>query len=216
MPQGKKNYRHQQRSDDGSQDSRQPEGFRQLRIHDSRHSRKPVARPATAISHSLGSYGKKYRLLMSVTTFICSHMMFLNEQASWQMAVGRRAVFSCCRARGFSFGRGACSWRRSCDGRRRLAFLEKRLGVKLLNRTPDGFVVTPAGQAILRQSAAMEEAALDLERAAAGRDLLAAGSVRITTTEALAYRIIVPATASLLKSHPDLHVVVLAGVHSLD
>ena len=99
---------------------------------------------------------------------------------------------------------------------RRLAFLEKRLGVKLLNRTPDGFAVTPAGQAILRQSAAMEEAALDLERAAAGRDLLAAGSVRITATEALAYRIIVPAIASLRKSHPDLHVVVLAGVRSLD
>ena len=99
---------------------------------------------------------------------------------------------------------------------RRLAFLEKRLGVKLLNRTPDGYAVTSAGQAILRQSAAMEAAALDLERAAAGRDLLAAGSVRITTTEALAYRIIVPATVSLRKSHRDLHVVVLAGVRSLD
>src|SRR5215469_10613653 len=73
---------------------------------------------------------------------------------------------------------------------RRLAFLEKRLGVKLLNRTPDGFAVTPAGQAILRQSAAMEGAALDLERAAAGQDLLAAGSVRITTTDALGYRIL--------------------------
>jgi DNA-binding transcriptional LysR family regulator len=99
---------------------------------------------------------------------------------------------------------------------RRLAFLEKRLAVKLLNRTPDGFAVTSAGQAILRQSAAMEAAALDLERAAAGRDLLAAGSVRITAAEALAYRIIVPAIASLRKSHPDLHVVVLAGVRSLD
>src|SRR5262244_3765720 len=99
---------------------------------------------------------------------------------------------------------------------RRLAFLEKRLGVKLLNRTPDGYAVTSAGQAILRQSAAMEAAALNLERAAAGRDLLAAGSVRITTTEALAYRIIVPAIAPLRKSHPDLHVVVLAGVRSVD
>ena len=99
---------------------------------------------------------------------------------------------------------------------RRLAFLEGRLGVKLLNRTPDGYAVTSAGQAILRQSAAMEAAALDLERAAAGRDLLAAGSVRITTTEALADRIIVPAIAPLRKSHSDLHVVVLAGVRSLD
>ena len=31
---------------------------------------------------------------------------------------------------------------------RRLAFLEKRLGVKLLNRTPDGYAVTSAGQTI--------------------------------------------------------------------
>src|SRR5262249_11488655 len=99
---------------------------------------------------------------------------------------------------------------------RRLAFLEKRLGVKLLNRTPDGLAVTSAGQAILRQSAVMEAAALELERAAAGRDLLAAGSVRIATTEALAYRIIVPAITSLRKSYPDLHVVVIAGVRSLD
>src|SRR5215468_5531203 len=117
MPQGKKNYRHHQRSDDGSEDSSPPEGFRQLRIHDSRHSRKPVARPATCHLTFAWLMRKKYRLLMSVTTFVCSHMMFLNEQADWRLAVGRRAVFSCCRARGVSFGRGACSWRRSCDGR---------------------------------------------------------------------------------------------------
>src|SRR5262245_26544019 len=97
-----------------------------------------------------------------------------------------------------------------------LVVVESLLGGKLRCRQRYGLAVAPAGQAILRQSAAMEAAALDLERAAAGRDLLAAGSVRITTTEALAYRIIVPAIASLRKSHPDLYVVVLAGVRSLD
>ena len=54
---------------------------------------------------------------------------------------------------------------------RRTALLEKRLGVTLLSRTPDGFSTTPAGQAILQQCAAMETAALDLERIAAGREL---------------------------------------------
>jgi DNA-binding transcriptional LysR family regulator len=45
---------------------------------------------------------------------------------------------------------------------RRIALFEKRLGVTLFNRTPDGFTVTSAGDAILRQCMAMENAALDL------------------------------------------------------
>src|SRR6516162_8530099 len=72
---------------------------------------------------------------------------------------------------------------------RRITLLEKRLGVTLLTRTPDGFTVTSAGDAILRQCMAMENAALGLERIAAGRDSLVAGSVRVATTEALAYQV---------------------------
>src|SRR5262249_18160212 len=64
MPQGKKNYRHQQRSDGGSVDASQPERFRQLRIHDSRHSRKPVARPATC--------RLTFAWLMRQKVFVCS------------------------------------------------------------------------------------------------------------------------------------------------
>src|SRR5215470_7156598 len=79
---------------------------------------------------------------------------------------------------------------------RRVALLERRLGVKLLNQTPEGFSPTAAGQAILSQCAAMESAALDLERIAAGRDSLAAGTVRVTTTEALAHQIVAPAIAT--------------------
>jgi DNA-binding transcriptional LysR family regulator len=99
---------------------------------------------------------------------------------------------------------------------RRISLLEKRLGVTLLHRTPDGFAVTAAGDAVLRQCIAMENAALDLERVAAGRDSLAAGSVRLTTTEGLARQIIAPAVAELRKSHPDLRIDLVVGVRSLD
>ena len=75
---------------------------------------------------------------------------------------------------------------------RRIALLERRLGVTLLNRTPDGFATTSAGEAILRQCTAMENAALDLERIAAGHDSLVTGSVRVTTTEALGYQLLGP------------------------
>ena len=99
---------------------------------------------------------------------------------------------------------------------RRIALLEKRLGVTVLQRTPDGFDVTSAGEAILRRCIAMENAALDLERAAAGRDSLAVGSIRLTATEALAHRVIAPAIAELRKNHPDLRVDLAVGVRSLD
>ena len=99
---------------------------------------------------------------------------------------------------------------------RRIALFEERLGVTLLNRTPDGFTVTSAGDAILRQCMAMENAALDLERTAAGRDSLVAGSVRVTTTEALAYQVVAPAIATLRQAHPGLQVDLVVGVRSLD
>lgn len=99
---------------------------------------------------------------------------------------------------------------------RRVTLLEKRLGVSLLNRTPDGFATTAAGQAILRECVAMESAAMDLERIVAGRDSLIAGSVRVTTTEGLAYQLVAPAIAALHETHPELRVDLITTVRSLD
>jgi DNA-binding transcriptional LysR family regulator len=99
---------------------------------------------------------------------------------------------------------------------RRIAQIEARLGVTLLSRTPDGFATTSAGEAVLRPCMAMESAALDLERIAAGRDTLVTGSVRVTTTEALAHQLVAPAIAALRQRHPELRVDLIAGVRSLD
>lgn len=99
---------------------------------------------------------------------------------------------------------------------RRIASLESQLRVTLFSRTPDGFATTSAGDAILRQCMAMESAAFDLERIAAGRDALLAGSVRLTTTGALAYQVVGPAIASLRRTYPELQVDLNVGVRSLD
>jgi DNA-binding transcriptional LysR family regulator len=99
---------------------------------------------------------------------------------------------------------------------RRIALLEKQLGVTLLNRSPDGFATTSAGEAILRQCAAMESAATDLERIVAGHDALLKGTVRVTATEALGYQVVAPAIAALRKTHPELRVDLIIGVRSLD
>src|SRR5271168_904466 len=83
---------------------------------------------------------------------------------------------------------------------RRIALLEKRLGLTLLQRTPGGFEVTSAGEAVLHRCIAMENAAVDLERAAAGRDSLAIGSIRLTAPEGLARQVVAPAIAALRKT----------------
>jgi DNA-binding transcriptional LysR family regulator len=88
--------------------------------------------------------------------------------------------------------------------------------VALLNRTPDGFATTSAGEAVLRQCMAMENATLDLERIAAGRDTLVTGAVRVTTTEALAHQLVAPAIAMLRQRHPELRIDLIAGIRSLD
>jgi DNA-binding transcriptional LysR family regulator len=62
----------------------------------------------------------------------------------------------------------------------------------------------------------MENAALDLERIAAGRDTVVTGTVRLTTTEALAHQLVVPVIAALRQRHPELCIDLITGVRSLD
>jgi len=76
---------------------------------------------------------------------------------------------------------------RSCDGWAADYAAREEARRDTAEPTPDDFVTTSAGEAILRQCAAMESDAMDLERIAAGRDKLLAGAIRVTTTEGLAY-----------------------------
>jgi DNA-binding transcriptional LysR family regulator len=99
---------------------------------------------------------------------------------------------------------------------RRLTSLERRLGAKLFNRTPEGFAITSAGEAILSQAEAMEGAALAVERLATGHDTSASGLVRVATLEMLAHRVVLPAVAKLLQSHPELQINMLVGLRILD
>jgi DNA-binding transcriptional LysR family regulator len=99
---------------------------------------------------------------------------------------------------------------------RRIAALEERLGAKLLTRTPDGLAATSAGQAILRQCEAMETSAFDIERLVAGHDSQHEGRIRVTTTEILATRVIVPELAGLRARYPQLQVEILTGIRLLD
>lgn len=69
---------------------------------------------------------------------------------------------------------------------RRVATLEQRLGARLFDRLPDRFVPTPAGEQLLADTEAMEQAALSIHRRSAALGDTVKGVVRLSAGEAMA------------------------------
>src|SRR5258708_7683552 len=66
---------------------------------------------------------------------------------------------------------------------RRVQALEKQIGARLFERLPDRFVPTSAGEALLEDSEAMENAALSIHRRSAGLSDTVSGVVRLSAAE---------------------------------
>lgn len=98
---------------------------------------------------------------------------------------------------------------------RRLASLEASLGVRLLNRTPDGYVPTQAGEGVRVHAERLEQEAMALERAVGGRDTRMAGLIRITSVEAVATHILAPCFAALHLRHPDTMIELIPNAREL-
>lgn len=87
---------------------------------------------------------------------------------------------------------------------RRLESLEKSLGVRLLDRTPDGYVLTIAGHDVRERAQRLDAETRTLERTISGHDQREVGLVRITCAEAIAGHILAPSLAKLHQVHPDI------------
>lgn len=99
---------------------------------------------------------------------------------------------------------------------RRLAALEARSGARLLMRTPGGYQLTGLGQAVLANAATMEEHATAFERLVQGKDVKLSGTVRLTTVEVLANRLVPVAAAALRRDYPGIALDVLPDSRSLN
>jgi len=100
---------------------------------------------------------------------------------------------------------------------RRLSELEQRLGCALVERHPAGYRLTEQGRRLLPFAARVEEHAHALQRHAATFDARMSGSVRVTCSTAVAYRL----TKSALlddfhKLYPGIAVTLLMTEHVLD
>ena len=86
---------------------------------------------------------------------------------------------------------------------RHLRQLERSLGLRLFERTPDGHRLTPGGQALLPLAGTMAEAATAIDRRGATFDDGAGGAVRIVTNDWVA-RFLAPRLAGLAAKETGL------------
>lgn len=98
---------------------------------------------------------------------------------------------------------------------RRLAGMETRAGARLLAKTPAGYMLTAAGEAVLGNVERIEAEALTVERRITGRDIRLEGVVRVTTIEILAVDVLSSAFAALRREHPGIRLEVAAEARSL-
>ncbi len=99
---------------------------------------------------------------------------------------------------------------------RRIRALQRELGTTLLQNTPEGLVLTVAGDSIQSMCGRIESGIIEIQRQAAGKDRAAAGLVRITATETFAVRFVVPAVQQLRRRHPEIEIEVLPDYRRLD
>ena len=99
---------------------------------------------------------------------------------------------------------------------RRITQLEERLGVKLFDRTSHGWTPTEACLRLHPHAERMEQEALALARVSAADDPRLAGTVHVTTTEAIAARYLMPHLPALREPHPGIELVLSSSERRLD
>jgi DNA-binding transcriptional LysR family regulator len=100
---------------------------------------------------------------------------------------------------------------------RRLAALESDLKARLFDRTPDGYVLTPTGEAMASFAESMEDRYYAIERQVTGHDARLSGSVRIATSDTFAAMFFVPRVLSSIRErHPDIDVELVSTPSAFD
>ncbi len=89
---------------------------------------------------------------------------------------------------------------------RRLAALERRLGVRLLNRTTRSLGTTPEGERYLEQARRILDDIGELERELAGSRSEPQGLLRVNTSFGFGRRLIAPLVSDFVRRHPKVEI----------
>lgn len=87
---------------------------------------------------------------------------------------------------------------------RRIEALENGLGTSLFNRTPDGLLLTLAGEQLFNVADSFENALVEVERGIAGLDDELAGALTVTMPEPLLNELFTPELPDFVRAHPSV------------
>lgn len=99
---------------------------------------------------------------------------------------------------------------------RRLNAVEKRLGVKLFERTRGGYAPTAQGELAAAAASAMESQALSIEGLMLEKESQLTGVVRLATSELLAGHLLPSVIEGFLAAHPQIEVEIDVANHAVD
>jgi DNA-binding transcriptional LysR family regulator len=94
---------------------------------------------------------------------------------------------------------------------RRLAALETSAGARLFDRTPTGYLLTTAGEAVRGRVEDLESQAIAIERQLLGRDTRPTGQVRLAASDSLAAWFLVPRLAGFYERYPGISLQLVTG-----
>jgi DNA-binding transcriptional LysR family regulator len=99
---------------------------------------------------------------------------------------------------------------------RRVTALERDLEARLFDRTPQGFVLTEAGERVLDHAIEMEAQVAAVERKVSGDKGKLAGGVRLATSENLSVGFLASRLQPFLDAHPTVLLDVETGTQAVD
>jgi len=88
---------------------------------------------------------------------------------------------------------------------RRITAFEKKLGVRLFERLPNGYVLTATGEEMMKSAQHVEDEIVKLDRQVIGRDAELNGVLRVTMPTALATHLLMPDIAEFTKAYPGIN-----------
>lgn len=87
---------------------------------------------------------------------------------------------------------------------RRVGAVEDRLGLRLFERMPTGYVLTAGGDELIAAAHQIDDTVTSLERKLVGQDLRLSGTIRITSTDTLMVSILPEILAEFRAAHPGI------------
>ena len=94
---------------------------------------------------------------------------------------------------------------------RRIGAFEVALGVRLFERQPGGYLLTPAGEELRDGALCVEEEIASLSRKLTGQDLRLSGTVRVTTIDMLAFGLLPRHLAGFRDAYPGIEIELVVG-----